>query len=59
MTSISFIEGKGLASVIKVSESWLGRGCGAVGKAVASETKDLQIESQHRQTFSNLKVTCL
>ena len=35
---------------------FLGRGCGAVGKAVASETRDPQIESQHRQHFSNLIV---
>ena len=31
--------------------SVLGRGCGAVGRAVASDTRDPQIESQHQQQF--------
>ena len=31
----------------------MGRGCGEAGKAVASDTRDLQIESGHRQQFSN------
>ena len=31
-----------------------GRGCGAVGKAVASDTRDPQIEFRHRQNFLNL-----
>ena len=35
-----------------------GQCCGAVGKAVASDTRDPQIESRHRQQFiySNLNV---
>ena len=38
----------------------LGRGCDAVGKVVASDTRDPQIESQHQQNFSNLIcVNCL
>ena len=28
-----------------------GRGCGAVGRAVASDTRDLQVERRHRQNF--------
>ena len=37
-----------------------GRGCGAVGKAVASDTGDPQIESRHQQNFLNLIcVNCL
>ena len=35
----------------------LSRGCSAVGKAVASDTRDPQIESQHRQQFLNINVS--
>ena len=31
--------------------SWLGSGCGAVGRAVAIHTRDLHFESSHRQKF--------
>ena len=31
--------------------SW-GSGCGSVGRAVASDTKDPQFKSRHRQTFT-------
>ena len=31
--------------------SMLGSGCGTVGRVVASDTRDPQFESQHRQKF--------
>ena len=40
----------------KKIKDWSGSGCGAVGRAVASDTRDQQFESGHRQilftTFS-------
>ena len=32
-------------------ESLMGRGCGAVGRAVASDARDPRFESRHRQYF--------
>ena len=32
----------------------LGRGCGAVGRAVASDTRDPRFESRHRQYFEHI-----
>ena len=29
----------------------MGSGCGSVGRAVASDTRDLQLEFRHRQSF--------
>jgi len=37
--------------VYKLCAFLLGRGCGAAGKVVASDTRDPQIESQHWQNF--------
>ena len=38
----------------------VGRGCGAVGRAVASDAVDPQIESSHQQDFfDNLSVTVI
>ena len=36
---------------LKSSFLWLGRGCGAVGRAVASDTRDPRFESQHPLTI--------
>ena len=35
-------------------DSSRGHGCGAVGRPVDSDTRDLQIEPRHRQNFKSL-----
>ena len=37
----------------------MGSGCDSVGRAVASDTKGLQLESSHRQKFIYLLNICL
>ena len=39
-------------SILSLSTSGaLGSGCGSVGRAVTSDTRDLRFESKHRQNF--------
>ena len=41
---------------VSQTESEMGSGCGAVGRGVASDSRDLQIESSHWQFCSLSKV---
>ena len=38
-------------NTFRVRRSSVGSGCGSVGRAVDSDTRDPRIESSHRQTF--------
>ena len=45
-----------------IKQFWFkGSGCGSVGRAVASDTRDPQFEASHRQTFLEhlLTVNCI
>ena len=43
-----------LAHISRKEEIRKGRGCGAVGKAVASDTRDPGFESRHWQYFEHI-----
>ena len=47
-------------SVIAIPDSNEGSGCGSVGRAVASDTRDPWFEPQHKQNLStNLSTNCI